>query len=104
MRYIISESRLNQFINEYLESFLKDKSINRILSLILVQESPIADDDEEFPIDYIEYDYDDGRLWLNRNFLTNISDLFFKDNDDAIKFMTEWFENRFNVEVKFTQL
>lgn len=102
MRYIISESRLHEFINDYLNSFVERKDVSHSDPYIIIAE-PNQNDDEATWIDYMEYDFTDGRLWINKNFLTNISDLFFKDKDDAMKFMADWFDNKFDVEVKFVQ-
>jgi hypothetical protein len=51
----------------------------------------------------MEYDFTDGRLWINNYFKRFLSDLFAKSVLDIIPFVTEWFENKFNVKVEYTE-
>ena len=51
----------------------------------------------------MEYDYEDGRLYINSSFGHGFSDLFFNNDEEAYKFMSEWFENKFDVFVEYTQ-
>ena len=51
----------------------------------------------------MEYDHTDGRLWVNSSFGRGFSDLFFPNDDEAYKFISEWFEWKYGVDVKFTQ-
>lgn len=102
MKYIISESRLHQFINDYLDSFVERNNVSRPDPFIVISEPSQNDVDTTWE-DYMEYDFTDGRLWINRDFVTNISNLFFKDKDDALKFVVDWFEDKFDVEVEFVQ-
>ena len=49
----------------------------------------------------MEYDYDDGRLYIDRTFLTNFSKIYFPNDDDAGPFIKDWFENEFGVDIDF---
>jgi hypothetical protein len=51
----------------------------------------------------MEYDYTDGRLWINREFLKNFSDIFALGSEYAKNFITNWFENKFAVKASFTE-
>lgn len=102
MRYIISESRLHEFINEYLETFIESRAVSKFDSFILISEKISPEDDEW--VDYMEYDYSDGRLWINQSFLKGFVDLFaFKDGESAQKFIKKWFEKKFGVKIKYCQ-
>lgn len=101
MKYIISESRLHEIITDYLDTFIQHKAVSHLSNYIVISQQNQGDD--EIWADYMEYDYVDGRLWINREFLSNITDLFFKDKDDAKKFIANYFENKFGAEVKFVE-
>jgi hypothetical protein len=51
----------------------------------------------------MEYDFSDGRLWINNEFKRFMSDLFAMSVLDIIPFLTKWFENKFNVNVEYTE-
>lgn len=102
MKYIISENRLSEFINSYLESFLSTKAISHSDPWIIISQA--AQGDDEIWADYMEHDYTDGRLWVNKVFLRDFMDLFgFRDKESALSFIKNWFENKFEVEVKFVE-
>jgi len=46
----------------------------------------------------------DGRLWINRKFLLAFVDLFGFDVIQAQEIISDWFEKRFNVVVKFQEV
>ncbi len=95
MNYIISESRLHEFMSSYLDNYQSSKH----LDFILISQ-PI---DEDNWTDLMEYDYTDGRLWINREFLKNFSDIFALGSEYAKNFITNWFENKFGVKASFTE-
>lgn len=102
MRYIISESRLHEFINQYLETFLESRAVSQFDSFIVVSEKISPEDDEW--VDYMEYDSSDGRLWINQSFLKGFVDLFaFTDGESAQEFIKTWFEKKFGVKIKYCQ-
>lgn len=101
MKYIITENRLNQFITEYLNSFVDSKAITKSSPFIIISQ-PNQGDDEVWD-DYMEYDWTDGRLWVNKKFKKNLIDLFGMSEPKTHDFIKNWFENRFNVEVEFVE-
>jgi hypothetical protein len=66
---------------------------------------PDFEDEYENPLTLMEYDYDDGRLWIEPEWFKyqflNRFGLNFEKGTDII---TEWFENYFGVKVKFVEL
>ena len=102
MKYIISENRLTEFIISYLNSFVENKAVSYLDPFIVISQANQGDD--ELWDDYMEYDYTDGRLWINKIFLKDFIDLFaFKGIEDARTSISKWFENKFDVEVKFVE-
>lgn len=102
MKYIISENRLTEFIISYLNSFVENKAVSYLDPFIVISQANQGDD--ELWDDYMEYDYTDGRLWINKSFLKDFIDLFaFKGIEDARTSISKWFENKFDVEVKFVE-
>lgn len=102
MKYIISENRLSEFINSYLESFVSNKAVTHSDPWIIISQA--AQGDDENWDDYMEHDYTDGRLWINKIFLKGFMDLFgFRDKESAQDIIKNWFENKFEVDVKFVE-
>ena len=87
-------------MTNYLDSFLESKSVQYHDNFILISEKVFGDEDNW--VDFMEYDYQDGRLWISNNFKKFLHDLFGKSVLDLIPFITKWFEQKFNVEVKYT--
>ena len=102
MKYIISENRLSEFINSYLDTFVSNKAVNYVDPFIIISQQNQGDDENW--ADYMEHDHIDGRLWINKDFLKGFMDLFgFRDRESAQDFIKNWFENKFEIEVKFVE-
>jgi hypothetical protein len=101
MKIIIRESKIEMLMTDYLNSWVESKNILNYRDFILIQEKAGFDEDEWR--DWMEYDFTDGRLWINNDFKRFLSDLFAKSVLDIIPFLTEWFENKFNVKVEYTE-
>jgi hypothetical protein len=98
MKYLISESRLQEFINRYFDNMM-DQSIVLRNDPYIYLERP--DSDEEDIFQYMEWDRTDGRLWINRIFLETVMDTFGFDKDQTRDLIGNWFEKEFDVKVKF---
>ena len=102
MKYIITENRLHEFMNNYLNSWASTKVINDRDGFIFMEEPSYPGADEWNIV--MEFDYrEDGRLWFNNNFRKNFMDIFMLTSEEANQFIKEWFENKFDVEVKYIQ-
>ena len=99
MKYIIRESRLDHLMTEYLNSWIETKLKSRDSNFIIFSDRV---DDEEWE-DTMEYDSSDGRLWVNRNLIRFLVDLFGKNQVETMTFVGKWFENKFDVEVKYVE-
>jgi len=101
MKIIIKESKIDMLMTEYLNSWVENTSVSNHRDFIIIQQKSNFDEDEW--TDWMEYDFTDGRLWINNDFKRFMSDLFAKSVLDIIPFVTEWFEDKFNVEVEYTE-
>jgi hypothetical protein len=97
MKYIITESRLNEFMNDYMNSWFSSKRFWKHDSFIIVDSH--LDEDEYEPV--MEYDHEDGRLWVMEYIKNYIMDLFNKTRNEVDEFLKHWFENEFNVNVSY---
>lgn len=98
MRYIISESRLNNFIFQYLDNWEETKVSYRNYPWIIIEE-PDEDDAEQ----YMELDRTDGRLWIHKLIRKDLMNLFNKSEEEINAIVGKWFSDRFEEEVKFVE-
>lgn len=90
-----------EFIDSFLKDFLNRASIYSPDSFILISQR-VGNDDDDW-IDYMEYDYSDGRLWIHNDFILRFTDIFNFSIEDTKKLLKLWFEKEFDVSVKFVQ-
>lgn len=101
MKYTITENRLNQFIIGYLNDIVDRKVVNRLYPYIVVSHQ-IGDGEDDWE-DIMEFDHTDGRLWVNRHFQKNLTDMFALSQDKMKELIKLWFENKFNVKIEFVE-
>ena len=102
MKYIIRENKLDMLMTEYLNSWVDTKSVSRHDKFIIFHQEVGLGQWDEWD-DVMEYDGSDGRLWVHREFLTLVTDLFGKNKIETMTFIGKWFEDKFGVEVKFVE-
>jgi hypothetical protein len=91
MKYIISESRLDKIMTNYLDSSLLNKNIidnKRGISVF---------DDEE---DLLQYFPRTRELFILGELLGEFESMFGLTRKEAVRFITNWFENEFHVKVQ----
>ena len=91
MKYIISESRLDNIMKKYLDSFLLDKNVVDNKRVIAVYS------DEE---DYLQYFPRKGELFISDSFLEEFEFMFGLTRKESFRFIVDWFENEFHVKVQ----
>ena len=91
MKYIISESRLDDIMKKYLDSFLLDKNVIDNQAGIAVY------DDEE---DYLQYFPRKRELFISGEFLDEFETMFGLTRKESVRFIMDWFENEFHVKVQ----
>jgi len=89
MKYIISESRLDDIMKKYLDSFLLDKNV-------IDNQAGIAVYDDE---DYLQYFQRKRELFILGEFLDEFETMFGLTRKESVRFITNWFENEFYVKV-----
>jgi hypothetical protein len=99
MKYFITESRLNDFIIQYLNSWSENRYINGFDTFITITSRDETDDIED-EVD-MEYDYDDGRLYVNKDFRNHFMDLFNKSLEESNSLFKDWFEYKFGEKVEY---
>lgn len=70
---------------------------------VYIERPNYEDGDIDNIFQYMEYDYSDGRLWINKWFLNTFSQLFPLNLEQSGEFIKTWFENRFNVKINFIE-
>ena len=90
MKYIISESRLDNIMKKYLDSFLLSKDVIDNQAGIAVY------DDEE---NYLEYFPRKRELFMLSEFLDEFETMFGLTRKEAVRFIMDWFGNEFHVKV-----
>ena len=86
---------MTEYLNSWIETKLKSRDSNFIIFSDRV-------DDEEWE-DTMEYDSSDGRLWVNRNLIRFLVDLFGKNQVETMIFVGKWFGDKFGVDVKYVE-
>ena len=103
MKIIITESqrvKIKKHLSDYLEKQMEPKpSIDgNFIILWEKYKNSVNDEDEDVAM---EYDYSDGRLYIGLFLRRKLWWFPFKDTEELNQFLKDWFEKKFNVEVKF---
>jgi hypothetical protein len=94
MKYIISESRLDNIMKKYLDSSLLDKNI------IDNRRGIFVFSDEE---DYLQYFPRKKELFISDSFLEEFEFMFGLTRKESFRFIVDWFENEFHVKVRMVE-
>jgi hypothetical protein len=84
-------------MTNHLNQFMDSRKVSLIGNFIIIYEP--GDFDEVI----IEYDNEDGRLFIKKGFLEDFSSWFPLDDEDSQEFVKNWFEATFNVGVSYTK-
>jgi len=101
MKIIIKENKLEKIIHNFLDGYINKDTVSNVDSFIIVYNEDMESDDMEGdPAILFEYDFYDGRLYINGYWLLSFMKMFgLEQNERAFKIIDEWFENKFDVEV-----
>ena len=100
MKIIITENKLRDLQLQYLNRSIG--STSDYDNFIIIYYPNGHDDDYDSEI-MMEYDSDDGRLYIHKSFLTNFSNFYFTNDDDAGPFIKDWFEHQYGVKIDYIQ-
>ena len=97
MKYIISESRLREFISNYIDKLFVPENVYRTGNLgdFIIIWNPWEPDfgGESEPDAFMEFDHTDGRLWVHTDILKKLESLFNLSWNDSTDIIKERFEN-----------
>ena len=96
MKYIITESKLENIIFKYLD--MKDLFVVGRTRNIHFFPSRKSRDDGEYPI--ISYDKIDKHSFISSTFAEDVCSLFSIDPEYSLKVISEWVGNKLDVEIE----
>ena len=95
MKYIIKESKIDMLMTDYLNTWVGSRRLIKFDRFIIL-EDPYGE--EENDVD-MEYDGEDGRLWVRQQLFDTLVDLFGKGENETLDFIGKYFEHKFGVQV-----
>ena len=95
MKYIISESRIEKYADDYIDSVLSVDNSSALDCFIVIYEEDAVDLGDLL----LEYDYTDGRLWIEDKLLYRLKNFFGMGFDRSAKKLAEKFQDRYGVQV-----
>jgi len=101
MKVIITENKLHQLQINHLNETLRG-GVSKFDNFIIIYYYDTADD--YFDSDLLmEYDFEDGRLYVDNKFLKDFGLTYFANENDAEQVIKDWFENEFAVKIKYIE-
>ena len=95
MKYIITKSKLDMLMTEYLNTWVDSRKLIQF-DRFIVLEDPNGEPENDVDM---EYDGEDGRLWVRQELFDTLVDLFGKGEDETLEFIGKFFEHKFGVQV-----
>jgi hypothetical protein len=95
MKYIITESKLDMLMTDYLNTWVSSRRLIKFDRFIILED---PNGEPENDVD-MEYDGEDGRLWVRQELFSTLVDLFGKDENETLEFIGKFFEYKFGVQV-----
>ena len=83
-------------MTDYLNTWVSSRRLIKFDRFIILED---PNGEPENDVD-MEYDGEDGRLWVRQELFSTLVDLFGKGNVETLDFIGKFFENKFGVEVK----
>ena len=101
MKVIITENKLHQLQINHLNETLRG-GVSKYDNFIIIYYYDTFDDYEYSEI-LMEYDSEDGRLYVDNKFLKDFGLTYFANEDEAEPVIKDWFENEFEVKIQYIQ-
>jgi hypothetical protein len=102
MRYIITENQLEKFKLSIIDQVLGEYYSDRVYGFIIIYS--IIDEENDYKDVQIEYDLEDGRLFVNKEIADKLTSLLGNDEKDVQNLIKKWFEYEFGEEVKYMEV
>jgi hypothetical protein len=100
MKYIITESKLDMLMTDYMDHVLAGKKVSDGGDVLLIYDD--LGEDYEFEEEVsINYTYDDSEMSIRMDLINLFTSMFSRDIEQAKEFIKNWFENKFNLEVGY---
>ena len=103
MKILITENKLNEFINKFIGDYVKDYDRYENGSFLIYEEPWDDDDYANYDSVVLEHDSEDGRLLIRYSLVKTISDMFGLSLTEARIRIKDWFENENGLIVKFVE-
>jgi len=103
MKIKITEDKLYEVIKNYLNGSINPYGFSEFDNFIVMYREREDEYVDGFKEVYIEFDDYDGRLYVEREFVDTLTSIFPVNDETAHEFIKKWFEDRFGVNVKYTQ-
>jgi hypothetical protein len=101
MKVIVTENKLRKLQINHLDETLRG-GVSKYDNFIIIYYYDTFDDYEYSEI-LMEYDSEDGRLYVDNKFLKDFSFTYFANEDEVEPVIKDWFENEFEVKIKYIQ-
>jgi hypothetical protein len=101
MKVIITENKLRKLQINHLDNTLRG-GVAEFDNFIIIYYYDTSDDYENSEV-LMEYDFEDGRLYVDNKFLKDFGLTYFPNEDDAQSVIKDWFENYFGVKIKYIE-
>ena len=95
MKYIIKENKIDMLMTDYLNTWVGSRKLIEF-DRFIVLEDPNGEPENDVDM---EYDGEDGRLWVRQELFDTLVDLFGKGEDETLEFIGKYFEHKFGVQV-----
>lgn len=102
MKFIISEHRLDKLIYSFIDEHVKDMFNRALIDSFIVYSQDTEDEFEDKSVK-IEYDYFDGKLYIEDGFIGLISDMFGLHPTEAMVKIHDWFEDYEGIRAKYLE-
>ena len=100
MKYLINNSQKKHFLSKWINELKDECSISKFDNFIVLSK----EDETDWSDVFIEYDFEDGRLYIDKEFVfDNITSWVPLDINVISDFIKNWFEEEFKVEVKYVE-
>ena len=105
MKIIITENKLNEFINKFIGDYIRGSYVRYRNDGFLIYEDSDWDPNDWASYDNVvlEHDSEDGRLYIQYRLVKTMSDMFGLSLSDARVKIKDWFENENGLIVKFVE-
>ena len=99
MKIIITENKLLKLQTDVLNNLL-GYNVSQFDNFILIYYPNDYNGDYDYAEVLMEYDYEDGRLYVDHSFLKDYAKVYFPNEEDAQLVIKDWFEKYFGVEIE----